>query len=553
MKTKAIVLLLFLALAGTGMIWAEESGVDEDALFGGSSNDVDEDALFGEETDSGIDEDALFGDSSDTDDDPLFSGSSSDEASNETGDGDDEFSMVITDMRNSDTTYKESFLSSDKIKIGGSYNASVGSGWGWTEYPESWDDFAEKGDEGLSVDLGASLYFSARPNENFRVYGKVKTDLPLMFGITEQGLETTSGNIIPGDNNSPAFLNSATLVDGTTIPIPNLEIFELFSDFNWDNVAFFRVGKQTINWGVGYFFSPANVINIGKIDINDPEAQLEGPIAIKANIPFGMHNADMYVLAGPSIESILDMGVAARGTFLIGNYELGVGVAYQRDSPVKGIATFSGAFWEINTFAEIMVSYGSDQKFLELNDNVWSTVEKNDDFFFSATAGGMYNNSDIDMSIMAQYYFNGYGYSDPDNVKNFYTDYKNNPFLPMLMDPENPVKAMEEAMGATVMRGQHYAILRIGFSDIADSGVSATVLTQANLGDLSGLVTTTVSYKLFDYATLSGSLHTAFGEEGDEYMGTIINQGGEEMNTAFMNRYGRFGLSFSVSLGGGTF
>ena len=39
-------------------------------------------------------------------------------------------------------------------------------------------------------------------------------------------------------------------------------VSELFSDFQFRDTLFFRAGKQTINWGVGYFFSPADLLYI---------------------------------------------------------------------------------------------------------------------------------------------------------------------------------------------------------------------------------------------------------------------------------------------------
>ena len=103
------------------------------------------------------------------------------------------------------------------------------------------------------MDLDGSLFLDARPSRDFRAFAKVKGDVRL----TESPLD------------------------------PNLRLHELFADFVLGDRAFFRVGKQTINWGVGYFFSPADIINVGRIDPENPEAEREGPVALRLNLPCG--------------------------------------------------------------------------------------------------------------------------------------------------------------------------------------------------------------------------------------------------------------------------
>ena len=53
----------------------------------------------------------------------------------------------------------------------------------------------------------------------------------------------------------------------------SLALSELFADFDVDNRVFVRAGKQTVNWGVGTFFSPANLINLDEIDPEDPHCR----------------------------------------------------------------------------------------------------------------------------------------------------------------------------------------------------------------------------------------------------------------------------------------
>ena len=111
-----------------------------------------------------------------------------------------------------------------------------------------------------AADLSGSLFLDARPSREFRAFAKIKGDVRL----TESPLD------------------------------PNIALHELFADFTLADKAFFRLGKQTVNWGVGHFFSPADIINVGRIDPENPEAEREGPVALGLHLPSGRNNFYTY-------------------------------------------------------------------------------------------------------------------------------------------------------------------------------------------------------------------------------------------------------------------
>ena len=59
--------------------------------------------------------------------------------------------------------------------------------------------------------------------------------------------------------------------EGKSTEAADFSLHELFLDYTLLDKLYLRAGKQTINWGVGYFFSPADVINVGRIDPFDAE------------------------------------------------------------------------------------------------------------------------------------------------------------------------------------------------------------------------------------------------------------------------------------------
>ncbi|MFA7109866.1 MAG: hypothetical protein WC162_12050, partial [Sphaerochaetaceae bacterium] len=139
------------------------------------------------------------------------------------------------------------------IELSGSYSFSLEGGFTYDLIAQEDPTYF------LNTPLNADFSLSARPTTDTRFFMKMNLSYP--------------------------FDDSA-----------NLSIKELFGDFIVADDYFFRVGKQTLNWGVGYFFSPANLLNITSIDPSDPEAELEGPLAVKINHPVGVDNLYAYVI-----------------------------------------------------------------------------------------------------------------------------------------------------------------------------------------------------------------------------------------------------------------
>jgi hypothetical protein len=131
----------------------------------------------------------------------------------------------------------------------------------------------------LSPSVAGKVFFDARPDEDTRFYGSVKTAWPF----------TTTQNVLTGATYVPATppvtTDPTVTTTSTTLSWPNVSVFELFADRAWNDTLFFRFGKHTVKWGVGYFWSPADVINLTQIDVTDPTAQREGPISLRLLAP----------------------------------------------------------------------------------------------------------------------------------------------------------------------------------------------------------------------------------------------------------------------------
>ena len=342
---KKIISIAFIATLAITSIFADNF----DSLF--ETDDVIE-TTSPLSSDSLFDDDSLFGDSSN-----LF----------ETQD-----SSTLSPLNLSDD------LLTSEVAISGSYSFNFETGLTYDfDTSSSPTYYAES-------DISTEIQLSARPTTDTRFF--IKTSLSFPFKNVE-------------DNPSTPLIDEEYNF---------FEVEELFYDFIVSDEYYFRVGKQTLNMGVGYFYSPANLLNISSIDPLDPEEDQEGPLAIKVNRPLGNDNLYGYVtLPDESDYNPEDLGFAARYEKVIGKgeYTLSGYYAYdQATSPSKIALTLSNSiFTDIDIFAEAVESYDGS------------------DFYFSGTAGiqilkNIEDLVDTSVTFIAQYYYDQDGVSTYNSI-----------------------------------------------------------------------------------------------------------------------------------------
>jgi len=385
-------------------------------------------------------------------------------------------------------------LKSDKVRVGGSFSGSITPSAMWADF---WDGDLSLSDSttSLGTSLKSTVFFDARPTEDFRVYGSVKAAYPF----------------------------STKTSDG--ISVPNLSVFELFADFNLNDKVYFRMGKSTVKWGVGYFWSPADVINLEPINVLDAEAQREGPINFRVNVPIAgtQNNLYFYTILDSDYANIdFDTtALAAKAEFLLGNYEVGLGAYYRYDTAERGMLTLTGPLGDFDVFGEAMVSRGSAKTFVTGIDSTspftvhTATVADNrENFFFSASAGFLYNNSNENITAVGQYYYNGEGYSSTDR-DSLVSQAKLAIAAAAFSDPTQIAPLSASLSSLISGSGQHYAALMLSKGKLFGSDdLSASVIAVANLSDLSGLVKPSLSWSVVDNFKLTLSPMFFFGPAG---------------------------------------
>ena len=422
-------------------------------------------------------------------------------------------------------------LESKKLRIGGSLSSSMGINYSWADPYSKKNDYLKSFKDGkgtFNTTLNGSLFFDARPSDDLKLYGK------FLFGFPFE--KSLSGALtVPKDELSPAL--QSFFPNGITAPVSvngaaNIKIQELYTDFSAKNIAFFRFGKHAVKWGTGYFYSPADVINISRIDPQDPTADREGGISLRTHIiiPKTQHNIWLYLLPpgqGEDFDPKYTAG-AAKGEFVVGNWELGFGGWYKYEKAPRLITTVSGSIaGKVAVFGEGVFAWGSDYTYYKAD--MSSYTEKNKPFF-QATLGGSYSNADTNTSIALQYFYNGFGYSNTDVSTS------------ILEKAEDPVSLSDASFRKKLQnvlamgnRGQHYIALNISQNKLGTDKLSLNLFQQFAISELEGFSKLTLNWKIYKFASMS---------TGPSFSYPL---------SPSSKTKGQIGYSLSFRLGGGTF
>ena len=506
--------------------------------------------------------------------------------------------LETVDIDIMDSAPQDDLLTEEGVTWGGRINGNIQSEWSWSNVGTSDFDLLEAQNEALSPSISSSLFFDARPDAQFRVFGKFKIgteagggagDLTqaindaVLFGELPEGWtreEDENGDTLIKDADGAVVFTVPAEDDEEeedsaqtgSAPALNLDVFELFSDFNFDEKVFFRFGKHTIKWGVGYFWSPTDVLNLSTINVENPTADREGPVSLKTQFPFGIHNAYLYLITNINAKP-LEVAIAPKLEFVIGNTEFGVGGYYQQALSPRIALTFSTSIGDVDLFGEGLAIIGSEKTFVRLSrkqvsdfagppedlETVLDTYTLESFPFFSSTIGFRYleelNNEAGNIAFIGQYYYNGEGYKDSSLLEPAYFLLQNAEFNGLTIadgaaQPEGYEDPPALVAGDLFNWGRHYAAATLGWSNIFDTKLGISVFALANASDLSGIVSPMLTFRLIDTFNVNVGARFTFGQIGDEYTNpsALINGTNDNENTGTT-----MSVTLSVSMGGGGF
>jgi hypothetical protein len=398
-------------------------------------------------------------------------------------------------------------LRTNGTEIGGTYFFSASPTWTWTTN----SPLSQPAEQGLNPTLGVQMFFDAKPQvakqgETFHVYGKFDFFSPFAAGAYTSDF-------------SPARFNEPILATDLS---QSFKLEELFADFNWGQAVWFRAGKQTVKWGVGYFFSPADVLSLTAIDPSNPTAAREGPIALKTQVPFGQDNFYLYTVASSALTP-QQVAWAPKLEIVLGNAELAVAGYYRPDMVVRPRAMLMASFpvWIADVYGEAVGSYGSERNWVQDQGGIYSTYTDPSDIFFQGTIGFSVRWNDSlenwNLTLNGQYYYNGQGYQDPSMV----TGLVNTPVQLLALETTGGLLPTD-----LVFAGRHYAAASAGLSKIMGSGWGLSLTWVGNLSDGSGEVAPGVSYIVTKDVTVSLSAPYWYGATGTQFTTPQVFGGG---------------------------
>ncbi len=382
------------------------------------------------------------------------------------------------------------------VEVGGYFYSDYTGFLKWTRaYPDLARPAA--GASGLFVpDLETDLYFDARPFDTVRVFTKLKAAYPF---------------------------------DGVSV-------FEAYADLTYNDRIYLRAGQQVVNWGVGYFFSPADIISLTPIDPLQPGRERQGPLALRLNVPFAdVDNLYLYVIANQAFISggasqLGDLALAPKVEVVLGAWEIGVGAYYQKDQRPKAMMTATGSILgQIGLFAEGVLSRGRDRVIVRETSSAPGTFTTSTDTrtpTFSGTIGVRYLQADWHVSVIAQYYYNGQGSRDAAGASAANAAYA-------LQLQGSPPSGPRLSQADVFQPGRNYLAGNASWTDIRGSKVDLALFSEANLSDGSGVVSPSVSVTPFRSFTATFAPFISYGPD----------------NSEFVTQFGRLSLSLKLTIG----
>ncbi len=404
-------------------------------------------------------------------------------------------------------------------RLTGTFTGSAGFAWNWSDVWNAPFSLISPTSSNLSQEgTGLGFGFVARPDTDISFTGEIRTNYPFVQPVT-----------------------TGTGPNASTIAVPDVTVWSLYSKFTWNDALFFTFGKQPLKWGSGYFFSPADdVFAQTAADLTNPTAEREGPLALKIQYPIPKTMDNLYFIASlpPSNDPTAlaamqpqDIAVAAKAEFLFGTLELAAAGYYQRHQRPEAILMGTTGFGNLNFFAEGLVAFPGTQSeaFIEkaaapvtwVNgafpaSSAYTVVDRSGQAFARATGGVMYTNQDANFTFVGQYLYNGQGYATL-SVQDILQAVIDRVGGQPAGEPPLDSGSIANTFGGLGRIGMHYGAVYLGWSSIANSKTGLSVLGIMNFSDGSGYISPTVSFTAFTYVKLSLGASLSWGATGTEF------------------------------------
>jgi hypothetical protein len=336
--------------------------------------------------------------------------------------------------------------------------------------------------------LSADLLLDVRLSKGFKAFAD------LGVGYLPQGISVTHTFT---DTAFPP--NEYTFFEDTDLA---LILKEFFLDMNIAGTVYFRLGKQVLVWGRGYFWNPTDLLNRDKKNFADLEARREGIYGLKVQVPFGTALTLYGFMDATATENPSDFAFAGKAEFLVGNVEMGLSAWGKNNKvPVFGF-DISTSLFDFDVWGEASLSYGDNGTYMRTDG---STYTFSDQLVTRVCVGARTYLDFLDVPdrimLLGEFYYNQTGYDqnmfdklDAAHLTLFLADYymQNN-------------------------YGQFYGAFFFSLTRFIVSDMTLNIKALGNFSDLSFEVFTGVSYSPVYNFTMSFDLVGFIGAENMEY------------------------------------
>lgn len=143
-------------------------------------------------------------------------------------------------------------------------------------------------------------------------------------------------------------------------------INEVFVDVNVSKIIYFRFGKQVLRWGVGYLWTPNDLVNVEKKNILDSSQIREGAYGFKVHVPFGTRANIYSFIDFTKARNLSDISMANKVEVLFKNTEMALSLLLKKKNvPVYGY-DITSRILGFDVHGEISLSYGDNNRRLRV-------------------------------------------------------------------------------------------------------------------------------------------------------------------------------------------
>ncbi|HYW81817.1 MAG TPA: hypothetical protein VFB30_01080 [Spirochaetia bacterium] len=300
-----------------------------------------------------------------------------------------------------------------------------------------------------------------------------------------------------------------------------LDVKEFFVDFNASNTLYFRLGKQVLQWGTGYFWNPTDLINIEHKSFTNLTALRDGVFGLRSDVVFSRDFHLYTFLNLNAIQDITDVAFAARSEFLVGAFEFGFsGWLKSNKLPVFGTDLTAPFFWSTNLTAEASFSWGDNQPHLNPDGVTTSTIRDRLVPKVDVGLSRTFDAFDVQdrISVNVEFFYNGAGYDD-------------NMFQKLI----NPL-ALQTFFSTYYQPGYYgtyYAAFFVTVSKFILNEMTLSVSGLSDLSDSSAIAFVGLAYDPVNNFELSLQLGTYLGPNNTEYTVSLNPSNGALINNQF--------------------